>query len=131
MAIHATKFRLLVFFLMFFQVVAICYKSSLPSVIKAQQSMYAPLSADTASQEESVAKGVIHEVLYSPEKLLLSDALLSPIPTFQFGFIVIPACFLCVIFSFFTSINLKEQPFFFTNSYFHTLFLIVILTNAP
>ena len=76
MAIHATKFRLLVFFLMFFQVVAICYKSSLPSVIKAQQSMYAPLSADTAFQEESVAKGVIHEVLYSPEKLLLSVALL-------------------------------------------------------
>lgn len=130
MAIQANKFRILIFFLIFFQVAAMGYRNNLPSVIPGGQTSKVTLHADTPSLDESFARQT-PDVLYSPEKILPSDALVSPVPTFQFGFIVVPACFLFVIFSFFTGTKVKERPFFFNNSYLHTLFSSVILINAP
>jgi hypothetical protein len=69
--------------------------------------------------------------IYSAETLQLSDALLSPITSFQFGFVEFLACFLFALFTF-SVVNQKGRSVsFFTNSYLHTLFLSVILINAP
>lgn len=131
MAIRVDKFRILVFILILFQVAAICYRTTLPSLTQARQAITIDQPADAFSASESANEADLQDVLYSPEKPLLSDALVSPIPTFQFGFIVIPACFLFIIFSILTGSKCKERPLFFTNTYFHTLFLSVILINAP
>jgi hypothetical protein len=127
---RATNFRFLVFFLIFFQVAAIYYRVILPSPTSSTQVSEHPAVSDS-SLEEPLVSIPLQDLLYSPEKLLLPDAWLSPIPTFQFGFIVIPACFLFILFSFFSGTKVKERPYFFANSYYHILFLSVILINAP
>lgn len=134
---RANTFRILVFFLVFFQAAAIYYRIILPHASNIYQaaalhpSTELPSLAKEFSPNDALAPDHLQDVLYSPEKLLLSDAWLSPVPTFQFGFIIFPACFLFVLFSLFNGNKGKERPFFFTNSYFHTLFLSVILINAP
>ncbi len=75
--------------------------------------------------------GEIQSVLSLPDALHLPDALLSPFPSFQFGIIVFLACSLFVIFNISLPVTYKERPLLRTNSYFHTLFLSVILINAP
>lgn len=69
--------------------------------------------------------------LYSPETLTLPDALVSPVPSFQFGFVESIACFLFILFCLYIPVVIKETILFFTSSYFHTLFSSLILINAP
>jgi hypothetical protein len=69
--------------------------------------------------------------LYSPETLLLPDALVNPVPVFQFGFVESLACLLFVLFCLYVPVVIKETVHFFANSYLHTLFSSLILINAP
>jgi hypothetical protein len=127
----ANKFRMLVFFLILFQAAAIYYRTTLPSDSGTRQAVGLYSAIGGASPDATVASASIEDILYSPEKLLLSDAWLAPVPTFQFGFIVILACFLFAVFSFFRGNRVIRRPFYFISSYFHTLFLSIILINAP
>jgi hypothetical protein len=131
MAIAAKILRILFFSLMVLQVAGWCYKNMYPATPAAQLCFLPNQSAALPEPENATENTQNSEVLYSPDKLLLPDALLSPIPSFQFGVIEILACFLFTIFCFCACIQVKEKPFYFTSSYFHTLFLSVILINAP
>jgi hypothetical protein len=131
MTIPAKIFRVLFFFLIFVQVAAMYYRNDLPAESHAVDIITPYNTAEDTLLDFSSAEPAIKGILYSPEKLLLPDALLSPIPSFQFGFIELLACFLFVIFSFYACTQIRKKPFLFTNSYFHTLFLSVILINAP
>jgi len=73
----------------------------------------------------------LHSRLYSPEALHLPDALVTPIPSFQFACIEVLGCFLFVMFSFYALTKIRETTPLFISSYFRTLFLSVILINAP
>jgi hypothetical protein len=128
----AVKFlRIIFFFLIAVQAATWCYRNSLPAIPQTVSALYISHSTGSLSSERTSPEAGISEVLYSPEKLQLPDALLSPIPSFQFGLIEVLACFLFVIFSFCTFLKVRETVLYFTNAYFHTLFLSVILINAP
>jgi hypothetical protein len=133
MSIRATISRILFFFLILLQVAGFYYRITEPVKSYAVETIQADNTADETTVDNSTsASAMSGEVLYIPETLLLPDALLSPIPSFQFGFIEVLACFLFAIFSFYVgSICIRVTPLLFTNSYFHTLFLSVILINAP
>jgi hypothetical protein len=131
MKVAVKIFHILFFFLMLFQVAGICYRNNSPSIINSEEISYSQSFAHQHDLYNFVEASQMNGVLYSPETILLSDAVLSPIPSFQFGFIVVLGCFLFVLFSLNSCTQAKTRPFFFTNSYFHTLFLSVILINAP
>jgi hypothetical protein len=131
MAFLAKLFRILFFFLILFQVAGMYVGNSLPSHNNSLENFSLTDATDDTSLQQSLAEPTADEVLYSPDKLLLPDALLSPLRSFQFGFIEILACFLFVIFSFYAFRQVKEKRIYFTNAYFLTLFSSVILINAP
>jgi hypothetical protein len=132
MSITSTISHILFFFLILLQAAGLYYRNVAPVDSYAVETVQTSNTADCTSLDNSTAASAMSEVLYSPETLLLPDALLSPIPSFQFGFIEVLASFLFLIFSFSAgNICLGKKPLVFTNSYFHTLFLSVILINAP
>jgi hypothetical protein len=131
MSFSAKIFRLLFFFLILFQVAGMYLGNDLPVTTNALDTCQLADATDDNSLQQSLAEPAAEEVLYSPDKLLLPDALLSPLRSFQFGFIEILACFLFVIFSFYAFRQVKEKRIYFTNAYLHTLFSSVILINAP
>lgn len=118
-------FRILFLFLMLAQALRLGYRESFPAN---DISHFAVVS--NPAPDASILPEVDSE-LYSPETLQLPDALLSPIPSFQFGLVEILACFLFVLFTFCLVKQIRVRNTFFTNSYLHTLFLSVILINAP
>ena len=82
-------------------------------------------SGETPLQEE------VKSNLYSPDALELPEALLVPIPNFQFVLTEAVACFLFVFFLVCGFTKIRETTPNFANSYFHTLFSSIILINAP
>ncbi|MDO1449504.1 hypothetical protein Q0590_24725 [Rhodocytophaga aerolata] len=89
------------------------------------------LTAYSAAQSMADDSTEEKESLYSPDKLLLPAALLSPIPSYQFGWIEVLACFLFAVFAAKCCPQCKARPFSVANSYLHILFLSVILIHAP
>lgn len=85
----------------------------------------------TSVLPEGSSRDELKSSLFNAETIQISDAMVAPIPSFQFTFIGVLGCFLFLIFSFFTSTKVKETTSSFTSSYFHTLFLSIILINAP
>ena len=80
---------------------------------------------------ETVLQQEVKSELYSPDALELPEALLVPLPNFQFALSEAVACFLFVIFLVCSFTKIREITPDFTNSYFHKLFSGIILINAP
>jgi hypothetical protein len=95
-----------------------------------QSSIYHSTQSSILNEDEFVQEDVKSK-LYSPDKLELPEALLAPIPSFQFILLEAVACFLFLIFSFCLFTKIRETSPVFVNAYFHTLFLSIILINAP
>ena len=113
--------RLLLFFWLLLQAPGV--HSEKLSLFRQAQPFY--LQAGTSDDAQ------LQSSLYSPETLTLPDALVSPIPSFQFGSVETIACYLCILFCLYVPVVIKERIHFFTSSYFHTLFSSLILINAP
>ncbi|QHT71335.1 hypothetical protein GXP67_34105 [Rhodocytophaga rosea] len=103
----------------------------LASGINPVRPIYSPDTLPSHNHSDTSLPEQVKSNLYSPETLKLPDALVSPIPSFQFGFVESVACFLFILFCLYVPIVIKEIIHCFTSSYFHTLFSSLILINAP